>query len=332
MTLAACLIVKDEAAVIERAIGSVRPHVDEVCILDTGSADGTLAILDRLAREPGTPLRVEQGGWREDFAAARNASFAMASPGIRWLLTLDADDELCGGEHLRALAGELERLDRAAAWIVYDRGEQIVGGERVPYVNGYLRLFRRDSGRWTERVHEIYRLAEGLDDIADTLLAHPALVSVRHGRRQARLGHYLPLALKAAADREGSPLGRVSAAWELIAVGDHFGAEAMLRDWLASESAAVEGCGPAQRYRCFAYSLLANALFALGHYRDCRDVCVEWRAYVEAWSEAARQGQAPRPERGIGEAIESLRRQVPQPWMPVALDPRTLPSDSASRA
>jgi hypothetical protein len=42
-TIAACLIVRDSEDVLERALASIRPHVDEVNVYDTGSTDGTLA-------------------------------------------------------------------------------------------------------------------------------------------------------------------------------------------------------------------------------------------------------------------------------------------------
>src|SRR5919108_4103124 len=40
-TIALCMIVRDEAAVIERCLASVRPHIDAWVICDTGSVDDT---------------------------------------------------------------------------------------------------------------------------------------------------------------------------------------------------------------------------------------------------------------------------------------------------
>ncbi|MEZ6021343.1 MAG: glycosyltransferase [Planctomycetota bacterium] len=47
--------------------------VDEICVVDTGSTDNTIDI----ARNQGA--RVESFVWCDDFAAARNASLAMAT-------------------------------------------------------------------------------------------------------------------------------------------------------------------------------------------------------------------------------------------------------------
>ena len=49
------MIVKNEAAVIERCLASVRAHIDHWVIVDTGSTDGTQALVrDALKDVPGT--------------------------------------------------------------------------------------------------------------------------------------------------------------------------------------------------------------------------------------------------------------------------------------
>lgn len=80
------MIVKNEARNLPRCLTSVRPHVDEIVVVDTGSEDDTVAI----AREFGAVLGHFQ--WCNDFAAARNASLALATSD--WVLVLDADEEL----------------------------------------------------------------------------------------------------------------------------------------------------------------------------------------------------------------------------------------------
>jgi len=84
--LSVCLIVRDEAGSLPEALASVREVADEVCVLDTGSGDGT----PELALQEGA--RVACFPWRDDFAAARNACLAMA--GGDWVLVLDADERL----------------------------------------------------------------------------------------------------------------------------------------------------------------------------------------------------------------------------------------------
>jgi tetratricopeptide (TPR) repeat protein len=86
MRLSLCLIARDEEARLARCLESVRGLVDELCVLDTGSRDGTRALAQRLG------ARTAAFAWCDDFAAARNASLELASGD--WALVLDADEAL----------------------------------------------------------------------------------------------------------------------------------------------------------------------------------------------------------------------------------------------
>ncbi len=109
-----CLVViaRNEAARISRLLDSVRPWVDEMLVLDTGSSDATPA----LARSAGA--RVAHFVWCDDFSAARNAALDLAA--ADWHLVLDADEWLIeGGPVLRSLreqrpdhVGSIELLDQ----------------------------------------------------------------------------------------------------------------------------------------------------------------------------------------------------------------------------
>ncbi len=85
-TIALCLIVRDEEALLERCLASVRGVVDHIAVVDTGSRDRTVEIAERAG------ARVLRQAWREDFAHARNASLELAD--ADWALVLDADEEL----------------------------------------------------------------------------------------------------------------------------------------------------------------------------------------------------------------------------------------------
>jgi glycosyltransferase involved in cell wall biosynthesis len=94
--LALVVIARDEGSRIARLLDSVRPWVDDMLVLDTGSRDDTVQV----ARACGA--RVESFTWCDDFAAARNQALALA--GADWHLVLDADEWLIsGGEALQAL-------------------------------------------------------------------------------------------------------------------------------------------------------------------------------------------------------------------------------------
>ena len=125
--IALAMIARDEARAIERCLQSVRPWVDEMIVLDTGSVDQTPAIAARCG------ARVTHFAWVDDFSAARNAALALTD--ADWCLVLDADEWIeDGGECLAAVrdaepafVGQLNvvsliedasgRVERAPSWL-----------------------------------------------------------------------------------------------------------------------------------------------------------------------------------------------------------------------
>lgn len=90
------LIARNEAASVRRCLDSMRPWVDQMLVLDTGSSDSTVQV----ARDAGA--RVEHFTWIDDFAAARNHALDLAQSD--WNVVLDADEWLSeGGQELASL-------------------------------------------------------------------------------------------------------------------------------------------------------------------------------------------------------------------------------------
>lgn len=139
-TVSLCMIVRDEEEFLAGCLESVAAAVDELCIVDTGSTDRTVAIAESFN------ARVRHLPWTEDFAAARNASLEMAT-GDR-ILVLDADERLAPGSAFQV---------RWLSWQPMDFGA-IVQVESSPV----LRFFRGDIGvRYVGRVHEQPTLPDG---------------------------------------------------------------------------------------------------------------------------------------------------------------------------
>ena len=140
-SLAAVLIVRNEARCIVRCLESVRPWVDNIVVLDTGSTDATPA----LARQAGA--QVHHLPWPNDFAAARNHALDLAD--ADWNLILDADEWIeRGGEALREWTKGLPRLGRVAVHSSFDHG-----GVEQEDVSWITRLLPRGV-RFAGRVHE----------------------------------------------------------------------------------------------------------------------------------------------------------------------------------
>jgi tetratricopeptide (TPR) repeat protein len=81
-----CMIVKNEQSHLARCLRSVKPLVDEMIVVDTGSSDHTLDI----ARIFGA--KVYDFPWKNDFSKARNFSLSKAAGD--WILVLDADETI----------------------------------------------------------------------------------------------------------------------------------------------------------------------------------------------------------------------------------------------
>jgi glycosyltransferase involved in cell wall biosynthesis len=138
--ISAAMIVRDEGAVLEDCLRSIRDEVDEIVITDTGSSDRTCDIASTFG------ARVLHRPWDDDFAAARNHSLDAATGD--WILYIDADERL-----EVAKRGELKRVVAAnpgsAAILVHFR-------PRAGFTT-YLeaRLFRCDPRiRFVGRIHE----------------------------------------------------------------------------------------------------------------------------------------------------------------------------------
>ena len=141
-----CLIMRNEARCIERCLASVRPYVDRMVVLDTGSVD------DSIARARAAGAEVHEQPWPNSFAAARNTALGLAGA-YDFALILDADEWLIsGGEALRAF---VDRHDPASAPLgtlrVDSRFEQ-AGLSRV--APSWLPRLLPAGIRYCGRVHE----------------------------------------------------------------------------------------------------------------------------------------------------------------------------------
>ncbi len=85
-TLSACMIVKNEEALLPQCLESIRNVVDEMVIVDTGSTDGTVRIAESFG------AKVYHHPWENDFSKHRNQSISYASGD--WILIIDADEKL----------------------------------------------------------------------------------------------------------------------------------------------------------------------------------------------------------------------------------------------
>lgn len=92
-----CMIVKNEAHVIERSLRSAltRPFMSTWVIVDTGSTDETMDIIRKTAEDLGKPGFLYQAPW-VNFAVNRTEALVLARAHMDFIWMLDADDTLDG--------------------------------------------------------------------------------------------------------------------------------------------------------------------------------------------------------------------------------------------
>lgn len=109
-TVGLCMIARNEAAVIERALDSALPFVDYVLVVDTGSSDGTQEIVERWIVQHKVAAGLVEEPW-QNFAYNRTHALAqlreVSDMDIDYALVLDADDVLCGNMLPEEIKGRL---------------------------------------------------------------------------------------------------------------------------------------------------------------------------------------------------------------------------------
>ncbi|MEK3901846.1 glycosyltransferase family 2 protein [Paenibacillus sp. FSL R7-0179] len=320
-----CMIVKDEEAVLGRCLDSVRDLMDEIIIVDTGSADRTLTVAGWYTE------KVFTYSWDEDFAAARNYSFAQATmPYVFWM---DADELLAARE-----AEKLARLKQQLAheqngveviWMgtrLFSRPSQAasalvpVPSERRP------RIVRNGCFHWQGRVHE--KLEVGTSAAMNTDICIDHRPSAVHTERNLQI-------MKRWIAEEGEATGTLlfHYANECFDARDYRAAaasyEKLLQDPSNSKDERITAClRLSECYRELGMAeLRLNSLFrSFGFGLPQADACCsvagffeerqEWEAAIYWYLQAiARQAAGP-GERPVSQAYYT--------WMPHALVSRCL--------
>lgn len=93
------MIVKNESAIIERCLDSVKDDIDCICICDTGSTDNTVEIIEKYMQKHSIPGEVHHHSWK-NFGHNRTLSAQAAQQTLKkfgfpldttYLLLIDAD-------------------------------------------------------------------------------------------------------------------------------------------------------------------------------------------------------------------------------------------------
>ncbi len=147
MKLALNMIVKSEATIIERCLNSAIPYISAAVIVDTGSTDDTIRIIEQTLAAADVPYQIFQRPFI-NFSQARNAALDLArlSPlEFDYILLTDADMELVVEDKLcftNLIGPSYDMIQKAGTLSYHNRriaSRYTTGGYRGP-THEYLDL------------------------------------------------------------------------------------------------------------------------------------------------------------------------------------------------
>jgi glycosyltransferase involved in cell wall biosynthesis len=208
MKITATIITLNEERNIARAIESLRCS-DEILIVDSGSADRTVELAEKLG------ARVIEAGWR-GFAGQKNWAAEQATHD--WILSLDADEAL--SEALEAEIWNLKKSGPRFDAYTMPRMARYLGRWILHsgwYPDRKIRLYHRAKAKWVgDFVHESVQ-AEGRLGHLESNLLHFTCDSLSEHLRT--LDRYTTLAAQELAARKMKvPLSKVilDPAWTFV--------------------------------------------------------------------------------------------------------------------
>lgn len=259
-----CMIVRDEERNIAQCLNSIRPWVDEMIVVDTGSKDRT----EELARACGA--RVEHFAWCDSFSAARNESLRHATGD--WIFWMDADDVIdeTNGARLRELVEQAP--EDVFAYTIRVHCLPRPGEETGIEVVDHVKLFRNHPDlRFEFRMHEqilpsVRRLGKQVA-YTDAFVTHAGYDTSPEGqqRKRERDMRLLRLDLEEHPDH---PFVHFNLGMTAYHTGEPETAVRHLRR-------SIELAEPGESHLRKAYALLCGAHRRLEQYREARQACEE---------------------------------------------------------
>jgi glycosyltransferase involved in cell wall biosynthesis len=187
MTIAVCMIVKNEAEVLPRCLDSIVGLWDELIIVDTGSQDGTVGIAEAYG------ARVYHYDWIApgNKGEARNVGINEAVS--QWIVVIDADEVIQNAAEVRT-----EILRAKADALAVQFNNFINGAINLSWKQ--IRVFRRGQFAYKYREHEIPVAKAANPVIADSNIAF------EHRAPEGRAtGKGAPMLARLAADAMENP-------------------------------------------------------------------------------------------------------------------------------
>jgi tetratricopeptide (TPR) repeat protein len=173
VSLGIALIVRNEAANMRRLLPILKPHFDQIVVVDTNSTDDTGPIAQELGADvyyyegpyttisyidPTDPKRERKISFENVASFGDARAFAFSKLKTEWQAWCDADDEWVGLEFIRPILEEIAAKNAPinAIWTLYDYDQVEIGKNlQTIAVHRRERFVRAGTGwHWVRPVHE----------------------------------------------------------------------------------------------------------------------------------------------------------------------------------
>ncbi|MFN4267834.1 MAG: glycosyltransferase [Fervidobacterium pennivorans] len=141
--LSVAMIMKNEEHNLDRALGSIKPYVDEIVVVDTGSTDNSVEIAKKYTD------KVYFHEWRNDFSEARN--YSLQFPTCEWVLIFDADEEV--KEDFAGIRDFLRNLPKDVNTVYLPTLSYLDWDLKKTEITSSARIFRNGTVRYENIVH-----------------------------------------------------------------------------------------------------------------------------------------------------------------------------------
>lgn len=238
------MIVKNEEAVLARAIGNWRLLADELIIVDTGSTDETVNI----ATLHGAQVLHYEWSAPGNLGEARNVGLDAATGD--WIVVLDADEIIKTPESLRDTL--LDKDISVGGLSVYFQNYDAQNSVTLEWTQ--LRIFKRGAYRYQYRAHEIPVSVAGEAEIGviDVVFEHRPPVD----RNRDKIGPLLECLLLDCEEHPGDPHPLYFTHRQFVLAGDYEKAIEYGQRFLST---------PGDHDRCECFGNMAHAYLQCGH-------------------------------------------------------------------
>lgn len=158
------MIVKDDSEVesLKETLKTVIPYVDGLYITANGKKTDDIEALIDSTREkyPYKTVDYSYLEWKKDFSEQRNFNFSRVKEDTDYILWLDTDDLLVGGDQLRRIAKQAKKNGKDVVFFKYWYGCEFDGEPSLESFKGVdiehyrERLIRPGVIEWKGRLHE----------------------------------------------------------------------------------------------------------------------------------------------------------------------------------